>query len=460
MSKYNSNVGKNRIKAIIKNKDSHVHFVGVGGVGMYSLFRLTELSCRRVSGSDREESRLTSALKKRGAAIRIGHSAENVKEADLAVYTLALSEDNPEVSYALESSVPTASRAEYLGAIMEEYKERIGVSGTHGKTTTTAMLDAIFARAGREPTTVLGAIIPGMDEPLRIGKKDFFIYEACEYMDSFLSFSPTVSVFTNIELDHVDYFKDIEALKKSFLSAMSMSGLCVVNSDDENLCSLIPFLKNRCVSFGTGEDADYRVTEIRQKQGRYSFKIRHEGVDKLEISLNAPGRFNVMNAAAAAALSCEVGIPGAYIEEALRSFSGVERRLERLGEYNGAQVFYDYAHHPTEIECAIKSVRELCPGRAAVIFKPHTYSRTAAFIEEFASALSLADVVLLCDISAIRERDTLGVSSELLASKIKCRAKYVTDEDCARELLCESFDSLIIMGAANLDKVKHQLFGK
>lgn len=459
MSKYNSNVGRDRIKEIIKNKSSRVHFVGVGGVGMYSLFRLSEMCGLSVSGSDGESSPFTELLTSRKKSVSIGHKRKYAEGASLLVYTLAIRDDNPEIIYAQECGIPAVSRAEYLGALMEEYKERIGVSGTHGKSTTTAMLDAIFLEAKKEPTTVLGAIIPKEKESIRVGKKDYLIYEACEYKDSFLHFSPTASVFTNIELDHVDYFKDISSLRASFLNAMNKSPLSVVNCDDENLRSLLPLAKNRCVSYGTREGSDYRVNITESKNGLYSFEIMRGEQTEIKTSLKIPGRFNAINAAGAAVMSLEFGIERCVIESALSNFLGVGRRLEMIGEYKGAKVYYDYAHHPTEIECAIRAVREMRPGRLAVIFKPHTYSRTAAFIENFASALSLADEALVCEVSAIREDDRLGVSSELLVSKITCVAKYISDEAGVSNFLTESLDSIIIMGAANLDSVKRSFFG-
>lgn len=460
MSKYNFDVKRSRIKEAFKNKSARVHFVGVGGVGMYSLFKLTEMRGVSVSGSDREMSPLTERLLSQGKRVSIGHRRENAVSASLIVYTLAVSNDNPELIYAKENSIPTVSRAEYLGALMEEYKERIGVSGTHGKSTTTAMIDAIFHAAEKEPTTVLGATVPGSEEPLRVGSADYFIYEACEYKDSFLKFSPTASVFTNLELDHVDYFKDIDSMSDSFLRAMDSSPLSVVNYDDENLRSLIGRTKSRCVSYGTGEGADYHVCITGMEGGFYRFKIRHEGYDKVEIFLKVPGRFNVMNAVAAAVLCLEYGISKECIESSLSSFCGVGRRLEQVGQYLGAQIYYDYAHHPTEIECSIRAVRELHPGRLAVIFKPHTYSRTAAFIDNFASSLSLADRVFVCEVSGVREDNTLGISAELLVSKIGNRAKYISDEEGVSNILGDGFNSIIIMGAANLDAVKSSFLGK
>ena len=458
MSKYNSCAIKKTIVEIINKKGAKVHFSGVGGVGMYSLIKLTRERGCIVSGSDREPSRLTDALSGSGIDVKIGHKAENAK-CDLLVYTLALDGDNPELVYAHENSIPTVSRAEYMGALMEEYGERLCVSGTHGKTTTTAMLDSIFHLYGSKPTTLLGANIPICAEPLRIGKKDVFICEACEYKDSFLRLCPTASVFTSLELDHVDYFDSIESIKKSFLAAMNLPAFCVVNYDDENLRTLITKTKNRCVGFGTSRDADYKVTVTGENAGCYSFRISHVCRDDIEISLKIPGRFNVMNAAAAAALSFECGVPGECIQKALSAFPGVERRMEKLCKHKGADVYYDYAHHPTEIKCTLEAVKEICGGRVAVIFKPHTYSRTAAFIDEFAEALSIADTVLLCDVSGIREENIYGISSHDLALKIKSRVKYMSDEARVAEYLDEDFASVIIMGAANLDRVKSILSG-
>lgn len=460
MSKYNSNVGTGRIKEIIEKKGAHVHFIGAGGVGMYSLLRLSEECGCSVSGSDAEITPLSDLLLKSGRNMKIGHSAQNAKGANLTVYTLAVSEDNPEILYAEKNSIPTVSRAEYLGAIMEKYNERIGVSGTHGKSTTTAMLDAIFVLAQKEPTTVMGAKIPGETEPVRIGKKKYFIYEACEYKDSFLRFSPTVAVLTNLELEHTDYFKDTDSLKASFLSAIKGAKLAAINCDDENLRSLLPRVSSECISFGVSESADYRVLITDVSEGLYSFKIRHEGQDAVSISLKIPGKFNVMNAAAAAAVSLELGISPTVVERALSGFLGVERRLQHLGKFKGAAVYYDYAHHPTEIENAIRAVKEIHPGKLAVIFKPHTYSRTEAFMDGFVSALSLADLALVCEVSGIREENARAISSRSIVSKLGDVAKYISDEGGVSSFVDYGFDSVIIMGASNLDVVKGSFFGK
>ena len=458
MSKYNSCAIKKTIVEIINKKGAKVHFSGVGGVGMYSLIKLTRERGCIVSGSDREPSRLTDALSGSGIDVKIGHKAENAK-CDLLVYTLALDGDNPELVYARENSIPTVSRAEYMGALMEEYGERLCVSGTHGKTTTTAMLDSIFHLYGSKPTTLLGANIPICAEPLRIGKKDVFICEACEYKDSFLRLCPTASVFTSLELDHVDYFDSMESIKKSFLTAMNLPTLCVVNYDDENLRTLITKTKNRCVSFGTSPQADYKVTVTGKNAGCYSFRISHVCRDDIEISLKIPGRFNVMNAAAAAALSFECGVPGGCIQKALSAFPGVERRMEKLCTYKGADVYYDYAHHPTEIKCTLEAVKEICGGRVAVIFKPHTYSRTLKLFDKFVATLSQIDNIILYKTYPAREDLIEGGTAEDLFNAISSSDKLYFDnvEDLFDYIKnTESgYDCVLVLGAGDLaEKLK------
>lgn len=459
LSKFHSNSGKGEIFEILKNKGAKIHFTGVGGVGMYSLFKLSDYLGYSVSGSDREGSSLLEELTLSGYDVKIGHNRENAMNKDLLVYTLAADGENPEISKAEEEEIPTVSRAEYLGVVMESYKERIGVSGSHGKSTTTAMLDAIFNEAKKNPTTLLGARL-NEGSPIRIGSTDYMIYEACEYKDSFLYFSPTVSVFTNLELDHVDYFKDLDAIKASFLKAMNMPGLSVINADDENLRDLISGVSTRTVTFGECGSIDYQGCISEGVNGCYSLKIRHGGREIINIKLSIPGRFNAKNALAAASAAYELGIKGEDIEKALSSFYGIERRLEKIGELNDVPVYYDYAHHPTEIECAIGAVKDMCRGEVVVIFKPHTYSRTAGLMNEFVKALSLADRVYLTEISAIREKKIEGVSSEAIARRIGEKAKFVNDGDILIALENVKASAIIIMGAANLDVVKGKIIGK
>lgn len=429
-------------------------------MGMYSLAALTRNMGFSVSGSDRERNPLTDALLGEEIEISIGHSKDALVSADALVYTLALSEDNVELAYAKEQGIPIYSRAEYLGALMQDYDHPIGVSGTHGKSTVTAMLDRIFVTAGRNPTTVLGARLPDTASPLRLGDRSYFIYEACEYKDAFLCFLPETSVFTNLEYDHVDYFNDIDSLKASFLKAMNKPSLSVVNIEDENLRSLLPSVKTRTVTYGFSEKADYRAENITEREGYYSFSVYHKKERKFDVSLSVLGSFNILNALGAISTACEYGIDSSVIVRAISSFSGVERRIERIGEYNGLPIYYDYAHHPTEISCTVKALREATQGRVTVIFKPHTYSRTEGLFDGFVTSLSLADRVILLDISAIRERNESGITSLSLAEKIGGKAVY-TDEEAVIEKIKDITDGVIvIMGAANMDKIRKILLSE
>ena len=460
LSNYSFYCKKDEIRKIIKDKASSIHFVGVGGVGMYSLFVLTKNMGLTTSGSDRELSRFTEGLICEGEKISIGHSEENAYGKTLVVYTSAVSSDNPEIKFAEKNGILTASRAEYLGAIMENYQMRIGVSGTHGKSTVTAMLSCIFESAGKDPTTLLGAVIPKTDSPIKLGGDSYFIYEACEYKDAFLHFSPTAALYTNLEFDHMDYFRDIDALESSFLKSMMGARICIVNTDDCRLRSLIPSVKGEVVSYGEAQDSQYRAEIIEENKGIYSFWVHYLGERIARIDLRTPGKFNVLNALGAFATAHRLGIPVDVISKSLSGFSGIERRMERIGSYGCLQLYYDYAHHPTEIECTLKALREITEGRVYVIFKPHTYSRTEGLFSEFVNALSLADGVYLCEISAIREKAIEGVSSEKLASLIGERARRADDEEI-KPMIDESGiagenGALVIMGAANMDYLKKQ----
>jgi len=454
LSIFHSGLGKEKISEILKNGKIKIHFVGVGGVGMYSLFVLSARLRYSVSGSDREISPLCNSLIDAGFDVKIGHSEENVKGAGLLVYSLAISEDNPELCYAKREGIPSVSRAEYLGFIMENYNSRICVSGSHGKSTTTAMIAKIFEEAEKNPTVVSGAALPASNSPLRIGGGNFLIFEGCEYKDSFLHFTPTLSVFTSLELDHVDYFDGIDSLKSSFLKAMNLTQISVVNIDEGNLRELIPFAKTKIVSFGESGDADCRVYVKEWKTGLYELKIEREGELVLDVRLSIPARFNAMNAAAAAVAAIESGIPREIISHALEGFSGIERRMEKLCELGSCEVYYDYAHHPTEISAVINAVRELTGKEVTVIFKPHTYSRTAGLMEGFVSALSLADRVFISEISAVREQAIPGVSSSELVSRIGDKATKLCDDNVLDAIGDIRNSAIIIMGAANLDKVK------
>lgn len=448
-----------RIDKIFNISGVGIHFIGIGGVSMTSLARLSILSGAKVSGSDRDLGEHTHYLVTMGASIYVGHSAENIKEnVDLVVYSSAISENNPEVLRALEIGIPTITRARFMGALMLEYKRKIGVSGTHGKSTTTAMIDAIFTLAGKNPTTMAGADIPGLDCPLRVGGKEELIYEACEYKDAFQMFLPTIAVALNMEMDHVDYYKDEKSLRASFTKALSKAtDFALINEDDNNLFRIKKKISTRVITFGANESSDYRYSILSFGDNSYTFSLTKAGKNVGIFKISLVGVFNVINACAAAIVALECGIDTKIIAEAFKGFRGVNRRLEKVGTHLGRTVIYDYAHHPTEIKSSINAVRMAYPGRVTVIFRPHTYSRTEYFWREFRQALSLADHIILTDIFPAREAPIDGVTSENLAQTIGKKAAYVKDSEVVDAVDMNTYGTIIVMGAGNLEDIKKQL---
>lgn len=436
---------------LLEKRGARVHFIGVGGVGVGGVCLLADSLGYSVSGSDRSTGELFSVLRGMGFQITVGHKAENVIGKDLVVYSLAVSEENPELLLARRMGIPAISRAEFLGILMQSYGERIGVSGAHGKSTTTAMIDAIYNEADMPHTTLVGATLDN-GLPIRISGKDTLIYEACEYKDSFLHFDPTAAVFTSLELDHVDYFKDIDAIKSSYLAAMNKSPIAVINGDDINLMDIAKASDARIATYGEGESCDYKIATKLDTGGCFWLDISKKERKIMSSRLSVAGEFNARNGAAAAVMAIEMGVSPELCAAALSHFHPVGRRLEEIGTVGTARIFYDYAHHPTEIRASIGAVRDMGYGRVGVIFKPHTYSRTSAFINEFASALSLADRCILLEIDGIREENVLGVTSSMLSSMIN-GAVCLSDSSVTPGHL-PTCDAVILMGAADMSTLK------
>ncbi len=454
MANFDKKVSYAKIREIAAVENSRVHFVGVGGVSMYGLARLSLSYGLLVSGSDREESENTKRLSSLGAKINIGHDGGAVLGASLVVYSHAISESNPELLFARRLGILTVSRAEYMGALMEGYKTRIGVSGSHGKSTTVAILHSIFTLALTEPTTLSGAKL-SCEDSVSLGSRGVFIYEACEYRDSFLSFRPTIALATNLELDHTDYFKNTAAIAESFREALSLAGgIAVINEDDEELLKIKNHITARVVTFGSGEGADYRYLITSFCERGFAFSLSHFGNEIASFTLNIPGVFNVTNAVGAIVVALEFGIDAEIIKRAISEFSGIPRRLELVGGRRGRPVYYDYAHHPTEIAASINTVRLITGGEVTVVFKPHTYSRTKSLWENFRLSLSLADRVILTDIYPARETPIAGVSSLRLAEEIGSTAAFCHDGDVARMLDTFSRGAIILMGAGDMENIK------
>lgn len=457
IGRQDGDISYDHIRKISRDKSKRIHFIGVGGVSMYSLARLTHQLGASVSGSDREENLRTNELSLLGSDISIGHLPENTEGADLVVYSSAVSDRNPELARAREQGIPAVSRAEYLGALMLDYSGCIGVSGSHGKSTTVAMLDNVFTHARVNPTVLSGAELP-TGQPFKIGSRGLLIYEACEYKDSFLKFSPTISIGLNLELDHTDYFESLDQLKRSFTKALGRAKrFALINGDDVNLRSIIPKLRCNIITFGSGEKNDYRYSITSFREGGFDFTVSRFGSVIGEFSLNIPGAFNVHNATAAIVAALEYGIDVESISESISLYRGIACRLQLIGHRFGRPVFCDYAHHPTEIAASINALKMHTGRPLTVVFKPHTFSRTAAFWGEFCSSLSLADYAVITDIYPAREDPMEGITASRLAEDIGSGAIYSTDENIINTVDTHTEGSIVLMGAGDFGRTKETI---
>lgn len=457
MSKNNSSFGINNILKIISNADAHVHFLGVGGSGMAPLFRLSSHFGISVSGSDAAHGAGLDGLLRDGGCVWCSADAAPAvpEHTSLLVYSLAVDERDAELLDAESRAIPTVSRAEYLAALATCFENTVAVCGSHGKSTVTAMLSRIFDVAGKNPTTLCGASLSKDTGNCRIGALDQLIFESCEYKDSFLIPRPDFAVFLNLELDHVDWFPTLDKLSESFLHAMNRAGRAVVNIDDPQIAKNIGKCYTPPVSFGKNADADYRIIPASDTPHALRFSLSHHGCTLGEISLSMIGTFNIYNAAAATVTALECGIPFEVCARALSDFQGIERRLEYIGEYNSRPVYYDYAHHPTEIAEGIKAVKSDTGGHVTVIFGPHTYSRTKGLWRGFVNSLCMAEYIILTEISAIRESKIEDISAEGLAAE--CGAAVVGRDGLIQELVDRTDGAIIIMGAADMNGVKKVL---
>ena len=395
------------------------HLVGIGGVSMASLAEVLKDKGVAVTGSDMQESGAVDRLRSLGIPVVIGHRGESITGADCVIRTAAVHDDNPEIAAALTAGIPVFERAEAWGALMRHYKNALCVAGTHGKTTTTSMCTHILLSAGRDPSVMLGGTLPILGGGHRVGRGDTIIAEACEYRDSFLSFAPTVAVILNVEEDHLDYFKDLDAIKDSFRRFARLAlpgGSVIINADNAGARSIAHGLD--AFTFGLEHEAECTAAGLHEEEGCPVFDVRVHDEHYAHVQLRVYGLHNVSNALAAAAAAYVLGIPGAAVEEGLASFTGAGRRFEKKGSFRGADVYDDYAHHPDELRALLTMAKARHYQRVVCAFQPHTYSRTAALFDSFAKALQLADAVLLAPIYAARETDTLGMSSEKLARSI------------------------------------------
>ncbi|MCI8356551.1 MAG: UDP-N-acetylmuramate--L-alanine ligase [Lachnospiraceae bacterium] len=449
----------------------HVFFMGIGGISMSGLAEILLSEGFQVSGSDRQKSHLTEALSKRGAVVYYGQKKENlVSNPDLIVYTSAIKKDNPEFIAGKELGIPFLTRAQLLGQMMKNYKIPIAVSGTHGKTTTTSMLSQILLDADKDPTLSIGGIFQAIGGNIRVGGADYFVTEACEYTNSFLSFFPKIGIILNIEEDHLDFFKDIDDIRHSFhefARLLPPDGTLIINGDIPDVREITDALSCRVITFGASASCDYVPSNIAYDEfGHPSFDLKEPGGKTSSYALNVPGLYNVYNAAAAIAAARLLDIDNHIIREALSAFRGTDRRFEYKGRMNGITIIDDYAHHPTEITATLHAAENYPHKTIWCVFQPHTYSRTKAFLSEFARALSIADKVVLADIFAAREKDTLGISSRTLQEEIRKLGHecfyFPSFEEIENFLLenCTKDDLLITMGAGDVVKIGENLLSK
>jgi UDP-N-acetylmuramate--alanine ligase len=440
------------------------HLIGIGGVSMSSLAEVLLDMGLVISGSDSMESQNVRNLRELGIHIAIGHSAENITDdIEFVVRTAAVHDDNPEIVAAREKDIPVFERTQAWGTISRDYDNAICISGTHGKTTTTSMCTHICMAAEKDPTVMIGGTLPLLNAGHRIGHGNTIIMEACEYYNSFLSFYPTVAVVLNIEADHLDFFKDLEEVKRSFRIFASKvpedGGTIVANADDANTMDALKGIHRKMITFGMNSNADVYARNIRYSGTTTTFDVIYKGRKFTDVTLHVPGVHNVKNALAATAACICVGIRPNAVKYGLAGFNGAGRRFEFKGKFNGADVYDDYAHHPGELKALLNTLDSLDYKRTIVVFQPHTYSRTAALFDDFVEQLKRPDVLLLAEIYAARESNTIGISSSALAERIP-NASFYPDFDTlenALRAIARPGDIILTVGAGDVYKIGEDL---
>lgn len=454
------------------NHPIHVHFMGIGGISMSGLAEILIKEGFQVTGSDMKASQMIDKLSEMGALINIGQTAANINDSiDLVVYTAAIHEDNEEFQAAKKKNIPMLTRAQLLGQIMKNYKYSVAVSGTHGKTTTTAMLSYIMLEADVDPTISVGGLIDDIGGNIRVGASDYFVTEACEYTNSFHAFEPYISIILNVDADHLDFFSGIDEIAESFhvfATKTPQNGKVIINGDMKYFETVTRDLDCEIITFGENPSNRYSASNIRfDELGRPTYTLVVDGKEITDITLHVFGRHNVYNSLSAIAAAMELGISMDAVKAGLLHCKGAERRFQYKGTIlDNVTVMDDYAHHPTEIAATLAAAKNTSYHELWCVFQPHTYSRTYALFDDFAKVLSVCDHVIVADIYAAREKDTGLVSAKQLAEKI---ASYGTDAfylpsfiDIENYLLknCKKNDLLITMGAGNVDSIGNELIKK
>jgi UDP-N-acetylmuramate--alanine ligase len=448
-------------------KKYHIHFVGIGGIGMSGIAELLLNLGYTVSGSDLKSSEITDRLKRFGGLIYKGHAEDHVGDADVVVVSSAVDADNPEVRAARQASIPVIPRAEMLAELMR-LKYSIAVAGAHGKTTTTSIVSAVLDRGGLDPTVVIGGKLKSIGTNARLGEGDFIVAEADESDGSFLKMSPTIAVVTNIDREHLDHYPDLDAIKSAFLEFIDripFYGLAVLCLDNESVQGLIPEIKKRCTTYGMSTQADVQARNVKFEGLRSRFTLHHKGEPLGDIRLNLPGIHNVYNAMASVAVGFELGIPFETVKAALETVEGVQRRLEIKGDINGITIVDDYGHHPTEIKTTLQAAKEAWPDRRmVVVFQPHRYSRTRALFDEFTRSFYQSDVLLVLPIYSAGEKVIEGVDSSSMCDGIRqhghkeviCNDTIAAAVAGLKDILVPG-DILLTLGAGDVWKVGEEV---
>jgi UDP-N-acetylmuramate--alanine ligase len=434
-----------------------LHFIGVGGSGMFPIVQILLSQGYRITGSDNNPGDTIDQERTMGVTVTIGHDAANVGDADAVVYSAAIMQDNVELVEARRRGIPTIERSEMLGLLTRRYPNCVCISGTHGKTTTSSMTTQILLAGGLDPSVVIGGKLNAIGGSGRAGESDTMVVEACEFVDTFLHLSPDISVILNIDDDHLEYFKTMENLRASFTRFGQLTSRTVIyNGDDENTRLAVSAIKDKeLISFGLAETNDYYPADIAWKDGSHaSFTLMHRGEKLVELTLNIPGKHNVLNAVAASVASLCAGATPEAVQKGLSDFHGVHRRLEILGTVGGVTIADDYAHHPTELAATLSACKELGYRSVWAVFQPFTFSRTALLLDDFAKALSHADHVVMSAIMGGREINTYGISTADLAAKLPGSVWFETFDEIARYVLANAKpgDFVITLGCGDVYK--------
>lgn len=441
----------------------HIHFIGIGGSGMFPMVQILHSEGFYITGSDNNETETTKIERKMGIPVTLGQAAENIEGADLIVYTAAIMSDNPELIAAKASGVPCLERSDMLGLLTRRYSKAVCVAGTHGKTTTSAMIAQTLLEGGFDPSAFIGGKVKALGGSGRAGKSDIFVVEACEFVDTFLKLSNDISVILNIDNDHLDYFGSIENSIKSFRKfASNSTGPVIVNGDDANTMKAVDGLDKEIITFGWSNKNDYYAADVRFLGGAKSgYTLMHHGKPICEIRLSIPGKHNILNSMACAAVCLYLGMNPDEMAEHIDKFPGAGRRFEILGEVNGVTIADDYAHHPTEIAATLKAAKEMDFNEVWAVFQPFTYSRTALLMDDFVTALSVADHVVMSEIMGSREKNTYNIYTRDLAEKIPGSVWFNTFKEMADYTMSHAKpgDLVITLGCGDVYKCAYIMAG-